>query len=295
MKDLLLRSMLFAPGNRSDLHRKAAATTADAIILDMEDSVLDKAKEAARSTIVNSVKSGIFGDKILVVRLNDLDSGHLLKDIIALTIKGITGFIYPKSYVLEDITFFDRFLTSVELDKGFTRGHFKMIPLIETAAAVLHAEEICQASPRIIAAVFGSEDFLADIRGFHDGTGRSMLYPRAQMVLAARAAGIIPIDAMHINLHDLEDLEEHLKVAKVLGFEGKLLLHPKEIELAHRYFSPTSAEVKQARKLVELTRQAAVDNMRVAFLDGCLVGPPMLISARNILKRAELIARKKKS
>jgi len=289
----LLRSMLFVPGNRGDLHKKAAKSEADTLILDMEDSILDKLKSEARETIIRSLAEGVFKNKVLFVRLNDLDSGHLLKDITKLTIDGITGFIYPKSYSEKDIIFFDSLLTAVEKDKGFNPGKFKIIPLLETASAILRVEKICQVSSRIIAAVYGSEDFVADIHGIHDKEGKALFYPRARVVLAARAAGIIPIDTLHVNIHDLDDLEENLKLAKTLGFEGMLLLHPKEIELAHKYFSPTQEELERARKIITLSEKAARENIRIAIIDNTFIGPPMLTAARNIIKRQQLINEKK--
>ncbi|MCK4654267.1 MAG: CoA ester lyase, partial [Candidatus Cloacimonetes bacterium] len=234
MKQYILRSMMFVPGNNEKLLRSASKTNADALILDLEDSVINKSKQEARDTIKKILPEGIFEKFHVFIRLNDRDSGFLEKDVSDLMLEGVTGFIFPKSYGKDDIIYFENLLEKYEAEKGFQKGKFKIVPLIETASAVLHAEEICRASDRIIAAAFGSEDFCADIQGIHDKEGKSLLVPRALTVIAARAAGVIPIDTLHVNVHDLEDLEDNLKLARILGFEGMLLLHPKEIELAHK-------------------------------------------------------------
>ncbi len=289
MKQYILRSMMFVPGNNEKLLRSASKTNADALILDLEDSVINKSKQEARDTIKKILPEGIFEKFHVFIRLNDRDSGFLEKDVSDLMLEGVTGFIFPKSYGKDDIIYFENLLEKYEAEKGFQKGKFKIVPLIETASAVLHAEEICRASDRIIAAAFGSEDFCADIQGIHDKEGKSLLVPRALTVIAARAAGVIPIDTLHVNVHDLEDLEDNLKLARILGFEGMLLLHPKEIELAHKYFTPTQKEVDEAKEMLSLTEEARKNNTRVAIINGTFIGPPMVRTAKKIIERDKLI------
>ena len=285
MKQYILRSMMFVPGNNEKLLRSASRTNADALILDLEDSVIDSSKQEARDTIKKILPEGIFKKFHVFIRLNDRDSGFLEKDISDLMLEEVTGFVFPKSYGKDDIIFFENLLEKYEAEKGLPKGKFKIIPLIETASAVLHAEEICRASERIIAAAYGSEDFCADIQGIHDKEGKSLFVPRALTVMAARAAGVIPIDTLHVNVHDLEDLEDNLKLGRTLGFEGMLLLHPKEIELAHKYFTLTQKEVEAAREILRLTEKARGNNTRVAIINGTFIGPPMVRSAKKIIER----------
>ena len=148
-----------------------------------------------------------------------------------LTIGGVNGFMYPAKSG-KDIYFFDKLLETVEYEKGLQIGTFKIISLIETASAVLNVQEICRASKRVIAIAYGSEDFITDLEGVHDTNHVSLFTPRALIAMGARATGVIPIDTVHIRVHDLEDLEKS-KNFKNLGFEGMLLLHPKEIDLVH--------------------------------------------------------------
>lgn len=286
----ILRSMMFVPGHNEKLLLSASRSNADALILDTEDSVMPISnKQIARGMIKEKVSSEIFKNFYVFPRINNRESGHLLKDVCALTIEGITGFVYPKAKKGEDIYFFDKLLETIEYEKDFPVGTFKIVPLIETAAAVLNAQEICLASDRVVAIAYACEDFIADLEGIHDEEGKSLFVPRAMIAMVARAIGVIPIDTVHINVHDLEDLEKNVKLAKVLGFEGMLILHPKEIKIAHRYFSPSEKEVKDAKEVLRLSEEAEKIGKGVAILNGKFIGPPMVIAAKKILQKHQLI------
>lgn len=292
MTEYVFRSLMFVPGHNERLLKSAARSDADVLLLDLEDSVQPvENKRIARETIKEFVAAslGRGGNKYLFPRVNDRESGQLLKDIYALTIEGIDGFMYPKSRSGEDIYFFDKLLETIEYEKGIPVGTFKIIPLIETAAAVLNAQEICRASKRVVAIAYGCEDFIADLNGIHDQEGMSLLVPRALIAMAARASGVIPIDTVHIHLHDLEDLERNLVIAKNLGFEGMLVLHPKEIPLVHRYFSPTEREVKDAQEMLALCERAQRDGKGVAIMNDRFIGPPMIITAKKVLARHNIV------
>jgi len=290
MSKYLMRSLMFVPGHNDKLLNSASRSNADVLLLDLEDSVLPiKNKKIARDKIEQWVKTGAFDKHLVFPRVNDRESGQLLKDIYQLTIEGIHGFMYPKSQKGEDVYFFDKLLETIEYEKGFKVGTFKIIPLIETAAAVLNAQEICQASSRVIAIAYGCEDFIADLEGIHDHEGQSLLVPRAMVAMAARANNIIPIDTVHINIHNMEDLEKNLKIAKNLGFEGMLVLHPKELPLVHEYFSPTEKEVKDAEEMLRLSEEAEKMDKGVAVLNGKFIGPPMVITAKKYLEKYKLI------
>jgi citrate lyase subunit beta / citryl-CoA lyase len=291
--DYLLRSLLFVPGHNEKLMISASKSIADVLLLDLEDSVQPRInKQIARDTIISFVKEGKFNRHILFPRINDRESGELLKDIEQLTIDGIHGFMYPKSKTGEDVYFIDKLLDTIEYEKGIPIGTFKLIPLIETSSAVLHAEEICKSSKRVIAIAFGSEDFIGDLEGVHDRDSMSLFNPRAIIAMAARASNVIPIDTVHVRVHDLEDLERNVILAKNLGFEGMLCLHPKEIDLVHKYYSPTTGEVEYALEILRLNKIAELEGKGVAIMDGKFIGPPIMISARKVLKKHELISKK---
>ena len=289
----LLRSMMFVPGHNERLLLSASRSFADALILDIEDSVMPVSnKQVARDMIREKVSAGLFKDFPVFPRINDRESGHLFKDVSSLAIEGIAGFVYPKAKRGEDIYFFDRLLETIEYERDFPIGTFRIVPLIETTAAVLNAQEICLASSRVIAIAYGCEDFIADLEGIHDHEGKSLYVPRAMIAMAARATDVIPIDTVHINVHDLEDLEENAKLAKILGFEGMLVLHPKELPIAHKYFTPSEKEVEAAREMLRLSEETEKMGKGVAVLNGRFIGPPMVIAAKKILEKDKLIRQK---
>jgi len=209
-----------------------------------------------------------------------------------LTIPGVNGFMYPKSYTGQDVYFIDKLLDTIEYEKGIPQGTYKLIPLIETAAAVLNAQEICRASKRIIAIAYGSEDFISDLEGIHDSEHLSLFTPRAIIAMAARANKVIPIDTVHISVHDLDDLEHNIKLSKKLGFEGMLVLNPKELTLVHKYFSPSEKEEEDAREMLRLSEEAKLEGKGVALMKGKFIGPPMVSTAIKTLKKVELIKEK---
>ncbi len=290
---MLLRSLMFVPSHNEKLMKSASKSNADVLLLDVEDSVQPNSnKQLARDTILKYLKEGTFDSKTIFPRINDLESGELLKDITQLSVPGVKGFMYPKSKNGKDVYFFDKLLETIEYEKGLQIGTFKIIPLIETTSAVMNVEEICRASKRVIAVAYGSEDFIADLNGVHDFDHTSLFTPRAMIAMGARAAGVIPIDTVHVRVHDLEDLERNLIVSKNLGFEGMLVLNPKEIPLVHRYFSPTIQEVEDATNMLSMAKKAEEAGEGVAIINGKFIGPPMIKSAKKVLRKNKMIEKK---
>jgi citrate lyase subunit beta / citryl-CoA lyase len=292
----LLRSLMFVPAHNERLLNSASRSDADVLLLDIEDSVQPlKNKQIARDNIIKWVQEGAFNNFFVFPRVNDRESGQLLKDVYQLTINGVNGFMYPKSKRGEDVYFFDKLLETIEYEKGIPIGTFKIIPLIETAAAVLHADEICKASKRVVGIAYGCEDFIADLGGIHDKEGMSLFTPRTIIAMAAKANNVTPIDTVHIKVHDLEDLEKNLIIAKNLGFEGMLVLNPKELTLVHKYFSPSDEELRDAKDIIRLAEEAENEGKGVAIMNGKFIGPPMIINAKKTLKKAEIISSKRKN
>jgi citrate lyase subunit beta/citryl-CoA lyase len=289
----LMRSLMFVPGHNEQLLRKSATSEADVLLLDIEDSVQPRSnKILARQLIEKLHTDGIFTNKKVFIRINDRESGELIDDILSMTISGIEGFVYPKSNNSEDIFFIDKLLESIEYKKKLEIGTFKLIPLIETSGAVLNALSIAKSSKRIVAIAYGCEDFLTDLQGTHDLEEMALQVPRSMIAMAARSADVTPIDTVHIQVHDLEDLNKNLRIAKTLGFEGMLVLNPKEIPLVHQYFSPTDLEVVKAKEIVELAEASILNGVGVAIVKGKFVGPPLLQGAKKILNKHNLINNK---
>ena len=277
-ENYLMRSLMFVPAHNQKLLDSSLRRDADVLLLDIEDSVPVVDKQQARDNI-----------KEFVTRpeaVNDRESGELLKDLYQLTIPGVTGFMYPKSTKEEDVYFVGKLLETIEYEKNIPVGTFKLIPLIETAGAIVEIKEICTACNRVIAVAFGCEDYVTDLGGKHDPEGQSIFYARNAIVNAARATGVLPIDTVHIKVHDLEDLEKNLILAKNLGFEGMLVLNPKELPLVNQYFSPSEEEVAWAKEMIQLTKEAKAEGKGVAVKEGKFIGPPMLKMAEKILAHA---------
>lgn len=294
MKEHLWRSLMFVPAHNERLMDSAALRcNADVLLLDIEDSVQPKEnKQIARENIINYIKSGKFNDKVIYPRINDRESGELLRDVYQLTVEGVAGFMYPKATKAEDIYFIGKLLETIEYEKGFPIGTFKLIPLIETTGAVMNIQEICKACTRVVAVAFGCEDFVTDLQGKHDVDGVSILSARTLIAMGARSCGVMPIDTVHINVHDLADLEKNLILSKKLGYEGMLVLNPKELPLVHKYYSPSEDEVEWAENMIRLSEEAVNEGKGVALKDGKFIGPPMLKMAKKIISYNELIKNK---
>lgn len=292
-ENYLMRSLMFVPAHNQKLLDSSVRRDADVLLLDIEDSVPVFDKQLARDNIKTFVQRDDLNGKLIFPRVNDRESGELLKDLTQLTIEGVHGFMYPKATKGEDIYFVGKLLEAIEYEKHIPVGTFKIIPLIETAGAIVNIKEICEACTRVVAIAFGCEDYVTNTQGKHDDEGKSIFYARNAIVNAARYAGIIPIDTVHIKVHDLVDLEKEVRLGKNLGFEGMLVLNPKELPIVHRYYSPSEEEVAWATEMVELAEEAAREGNGVAVKDNKFIGPPMVRMAKNIIAKHNMIQWKK--
>lgn len=297
INDYLMRSLMFVPAHNEKLLESALKRETDVLLLDIEDSVLPaENKQIARDNIKRYAAEGRFNGRTIFPRVNDRESGHLLQDVYQLTIAGIQGFMYPKAKKGEDIYFFGKLLETIEFEKGFPVNTFKIIALIETPGAVMSIQDICTACPeRLVAVAFGCEDFMTELGGKHDDKSDSIFTARAMIAMGAKAHNIIPIDTVHIKVHDLEDLERNLIIGRNLGFEGMLVLNPKELPLVHKYYSPTDTEVYWAEEMLQLSNEAVAQGKGVAVKEGKFIGPPMVKMANKILKKYKLISNKGKA
>lgn len=289
--DLLMRSLMFVPAHNETLIESALRRDADVLLLDIEDSVQPiENKQIARDNIIKYLKAGKFDNRVIFPRVNDRESGHLLQDIYQLALEGVDGFLYPKAKKGEDIYFFGKLLETIEYEKKLPRHTFKIIALIETPGAVMNIQDICTACPeRLVGVAFGCEDFMTELGGQHDSEGQSIFTARAMIAMGAKANNVVPIDTVHIRVHDLEDLEKNLILSRKLGFEGMLVLNPKELPLVHQYYSPSEEQVQWAKEMLELSEEAVKQGKGVAMKDNKFIGPPMVKMAKDILSKVELI------
>jgi len=294
MDKILMRSLMFVPAHNEKLMSSATRVNADILLLDIEDSVQPlENKQLARDKAIKYVEEGKFKEKHIFARINDRESGQLLKDVTQLSISGVDGFMYPKAKTGKDIYFFDKLLEIIEYEKGLEIGTFKIIPLIETASAVMNVQSICSASKRVIAIAYGSEDFITDLGGMHDKEHQSLFTARAMIAMGARAQNVVPIDTVHVRVKDLEDLEVNLKLSVKLGFEGMMVLNPMELDLVHQYYSPTEEQVKNSQDILKYDEEARKEGKGVAIMNGIFIGPPFVARAKKLLLKYGLINKKK--
>lgn len=287
--DFFARSLMFVPAHNEKLMQSAKRFRPDVLLPDIEDSVQPvENKQLARDKVVDYVSRGEFKGRVVFPRINDRESGQLLKDVMQLTVEGIAGFMYPKARCGSDIYFISKLLETVEYDKGFPIGKFKLIPLIETTAAVMNIQDICGASGRVVAVAFGCEDYVTDLKGKHDPEGQSIFFARNMIVNGAHSCGKAAVDTVHVKVHDLHDLENNLRLSKRLGFDGMMVLNPKELPLVHQYYSPSPEEMAWAREMLALAAEAEQAGRGVAVKDNKFIGPPMVQMARDILDKARL-------
>jgi citrate lyase subunit beta/citryl-CoA lyase len=172
---------------------------------------------------------------------------------------------------------------------GLRDGYFDIVVIIETPLAVLRAYEIAVASPRVIGLLFGCEDYLTDMLGTHGPEGRSLLCPRHIVAMASRAAGIVPIDTPYVQVHDDEGLKKHITQANELGYDGMLVMSPRQIDIAKVMYTPSEETVREAQEMVELAAEAASENRGIAVSKGIFISPPTLKRAEKILKKQAAI------
>lgn len=310
----LHRSELAVPASTPALFEKAAKSAADVVFLDLEDAVAPDDKAEARKNAIAALNDIDWGTKTLSVRINGLDTHYMYRDVVDLVenCPRLDLLLIPKVGMAADVYALDMLVTQIEQAKRRTkRIGFEV--LIETALGLANVDQIAQSSRRLEAMCFGAGDFAASMRmrttvigGLHPDYGvltdadaqgeRRFLqgdpWHAAQVRVAAacRAWGLRPIDGPYGDFRDPQGFEAAAKRAAVLGFEGKWAIHPSQIELANRVFSPSPQEVERARRIVEAMEQAAKEGRGAVQLDGRLIDIASIRMAQNLLGKAEAIA-----
>lgn len=283
MKDYLLRSLLFIPAYNEKFINSGIKKNPDAIILDLEDAVPDDYKEKARENLKKYIRNGELKNKRVYVRLNSIESKLLFNDLDYALSEDIDGFMITKIYTAEDINYYDKLITQLEHEHDIAKGHFKLLPLIETTSAVMDVFNIARASDRITALCFGGEDFLQDLEGLHGAPPKAFDYPRAVIALAARAAGVLPIDTPFLDFDDEEGFIREETTSFEMGFAGVLLVHPSQISLAHKCFMPSEEELQRSQEIVASIEKAQKVGSGIAVLNGKMIGPPMRKRAEKVI------------
>lgn len=243
---------------------KAAASTADEVIFDLEDGCALSQKVAARKTLIEAFQTLDFKGKVRAFRPNGPHTKFFYGDVIEVveTVGSkIDVMVVPKIRDAADVLLADRLLTQIELNVGLPPGRIKLEVLIESAKAVLRAEEIAASSSRLAALIFGTADYGGDIgaRGPISEQFTLYHYAKAKMIAAARAAGLQVIDGITLQFRDLGQCERDSNAAADMGFDGKWAIHPDQVEVINRAFTPSDEEISRAREILELYRKADVD------------------------------------
>lgn len=290
----VLRTMLFVPGNNMRMIHKTRTLDADAFILDLEDAVPMDEKETARVFVEDALEwMGSEGLDVFV-RVNALTTGLTPLDIEAAVHDGIGGIMLPKSESEGDVLEVERLIEAAEEGRGLEPGSTSIVPLIETAKGVLNAPGIATASSRIVASSFGAVDFTRDMGTTISREGTELLYARSIISLVARASGVQAIDTVWVDIMDREGLIRDARLAKQLGFKGKLLIHPSQIEPVNQVFSPSEEEVLYAQRLVEAFKEAEARGLGAVSLEGRMIDTASFRQALDLLSLAKAVESKMK-
>ncbi len=281
-RDHWRRSRLYLPGNEARFMVNARIHGADAVILDLEDSVPPEEKDAALVLVRNALRVVDFGDCERMVRVNQLPRG--LDELDTLVRAGANLILVPKCEVEDDIKELDRRLKQASTEVW-------LMPIIETAQGMFEAARIARASERVAALTWGMEDYLADTGASKTQAGLETVWARSQVVNAARAAGVQPIDTVYGNVDDLEGLAASCRVAREFGFEGKGCVHPRQIPVVNEAFTPSVDEVEQARKVVLAYRKARAQGHGAVAVGSKMVDAPVVKRCLRTVELAEKLGR----
>ena len=293
--EILMRTALFVPGNRPDRIEKAFNTEADVIIIDLEDAVPLSEKEICRSSVREKVAQ--YADRMMLVRVNALDSPFIKGDLDETITKGVKGIILPKVERADDIHDINKLLLEVEKKRSLPEGAVRVFPLIESAAAVQHVYEIVSTKTkpeRLYTVAFGAADYTLDMGIEMTMEGNELYYARSKIAIACRAAAIDPpIDTpFMIDLKNTEALIYDARRAKNLGFQGKLVIHPRQVEPCNQIFSPLPEEIKSAEKIVQAFEDADAAGIAAIQLEGKFIDYAIVKKSKDILALAAAINRK---
>lgn len=275
------RSVLFVPGVRPDRFANAMGSGADAIVLDLEDSVDASRKDEARRAVAAFLSTQSAATAVRLVRVNSAGSRWWAQDLEWMgTLPACDGVVLPKAESAAQVE---------ELSRA--AGGRPVIPLLETARGVLHAAAIAGARASIPAICFGAEDLTAEIGVPRTTAGEELLFARSQVVLAAATIGAEAVDAVFVDIKAVDQLRVDAERARAIGFRGKMAIHPGQIGVINEVFSPSANEIERARRIVEAYDAAAAGGEGVIRLDDRMVDGPVVARARRLLARAAQITK----
>ncbi len=294
------RSILSVPGHVEKMHAKARQSRADVVMLDLEDSVPPKAKETARTAVVNALRTIDWGAKIVTARINALDTPFGYRDLLVLAEEAgerLDAVVIPKVDDRADIHFADRMLTGIEMARGLS-ARIGLEAIIESARGLANVGEIAAASDRLATLIFGVADYSASIGArltsiSGHGEKEEELYPghrwhfaMSRLVMAAKAHGLMAIDAPYGNFKDTSGLRRAAVMAAALGCDGKWAIHPEQLDTINAVFSPAPADIERARRVIAAYTEAQAAGRGAVSVDGRMVDRASLRLAQQLWEQA---------
>ncbi len=282
----LRRSVLFVPGGHPRRIEKAPSTGADALVLDLEDSVAPDEKDRARELVAAALREGRVGDAEAAVRVNAPGTPHFAADLEAAVTAGADAVMLPKAQDAEVLAEVSARIDALESERG-PGASVRLLALVETPAGVLRSASLADAAWRVDALCFGHADFAREMGlAEADASGGVIFHARCALAIAARAAGVSAIDCVFLDVRDERAFREDAACGLRLGFEGKLCIHPTQVRIANEVYTPTPERVDYARRVVEGWEEALAGGSGVFSLDGRMIDAPLVALERRVLERA---------
>tara|TARA_B100000686_G_scaffold82953_1_gene89698 strand:+ start:634 stop:1461 length:828 start_codon:yes stop_codon:yes gene_type:complete len=265
---------------------KAASFSPDAFVPDMEDSVAWDDKSQARQVVTDHLEMlGKTGIRV-IPRINSLDTGICEEDLASIVGPHIYGVSVGKINTTRDVSVISQYIGKLESKRKIPAGTIKLVLWIETAVGLINAYEILSSNDRIIAAAFGAEDFTNDMGIQRNEDDREILFPRSQVAIAAKAAGVLALDTPFFGFRDPDSLKVNSELSKSVGFKGKFAIHPLQVEIINECFSPTKTEIDHALEVIRVFEEAAAKGRGSTSLEGQVVDVPVLKRAEALIHQA---------
>jgi citrate lyase subunit beta/citryl-CoA lyase len=283
-----MRSILTVPVIVDRFVQKAPSSGADVICLDVEDSVPPAEKKRARTLAAEAIAALSGTPGALFVRVNGPATGLLEDDLTGVVRAGLDGIVVSMTDSADVVLQVDEQLSGLERKHSIPPGSIVIVPLVETARGVVKCLNICEASSRVTAAIFGAEDYATDMGIARTAEGGEITWARNQVAVHCRAAGVVPIDTPDPDYTDEAHLEREMSSARSLGYRGKLCIHPTQVAMANRIFAPTPEEVEEAKTVVDLfEREGLAKGLAAIPADGRMIDTPIYWRAKNLLEWAK--------
>ncbi|MHC1758448.1 MAG: aldolase/citrate lyase family protein [Negativicutes bacterium] len=284
----LRRSMMFVPGNNPGMLQNAGIYGADTVIFDLEDSVAITEKDSARELVFQAISTIKYPSEV-AIRINHIRTPFGRPDLEKVLAAKPNLIRLPMAESATEIKTVDAIITEAENRHGFIPGSIQMMAAVETAKGLLKAYEIASASPRMVALAIGGEDFVADLHTSRSKHGRELFVARSEILLAARAAGINAIDTVFSDVNDPEGFINEATAIKEMGFDGKSVVNPRQIQMVHDIFTPTAAEISHAKKVLAAYEEALARKSGVISLNGKMIDLPIVARAERTLAYADAV------